>query len=128
MTQADDTELVRARLVQDGCPDCLKALLEESRGRYPLEGKVVLIPRYWLDKECPHGHPGLKFEGIADVDASSSESQRAKTGDVEIEPIDSRIDATRNIGYPVRENGPYGSHPMHDDFDDESDPDGSGTY
>jgi hypothetical protein len=37
-------------------------------------------------------------------------------------------DATKDIGYPVREHGPYGSHPMHDDFDDEPGPDGSGTY
>ena len=45
-----------------------------------------------------------------------------------MEVFDSRMDATKNIGYPVREHGPYGSHPMYDDLDDESGPDGSGTY
>ncbi len=32
------------------------------------------------------------------------------------------IDATKNIDYPVREQGRYGSHPTHDDFGDESEP------
>jgi hypothetical protein len=30
------------------------------------------------------------------------------------------LDATINIGYPVREAGKYGTHPGHDGFDDES--------
>jgi hypothetical protein len=106
----------------------LTALLEESQGRFPLEGKIVLISRHWLNNTCPHGRSGLVFEAIVNADPPSSESRRAKSGEVEFESIDTRIDATRNIGYPIRENGPYGSHPMHDDFDDESDPDGSGTY
>lgn len=122
MSPPDDAELVHASLVQDGCQECLKALLEESRGRFPLEGKVVLIPKRWLNKSCPHGRSGLIFQAIANGDQPSSASQRAKSGEVEVEPVDPRIDATRNVGYPIRENGPYGSHPMHDDFDDESDP------
>jgi hypothetical protein len=32
------------------------------------------------------------------------------------------LDATRNMGYPAREGGKYGSHPAHDRFDDESEP------
>jgi hypothetical protein len=30
------------------------------------------------------------------------------------------LDATKNIGYVVREMGKYGSHPSHDGFNDES--------
>jgi hypothetical protein len=33
-----------------------------------------------------------------------------------------RRDRTRGIGHVVRENGRYGSHPIHDGFDDESGP------
>ena len=32
------------------------------------------------------------------------------------------LDATKNRGYMVRENGRYGSHPSHDRFDGDSDP------
>ena len=33
--------------------------------------------------------------------------------------VERSLDATRNIGYPCRESGRYGSHPAHDDFGDE---------
>ena len=50
-------------------------------------------------------------------------SLRYKEG-AEIESPDwyNNLDATKNIGYPVRESGRYGSHPSHDGFDDESEP------
>jgi hypothetical protein len=32
------------------------------------------------------------------------------------------IDRTKNYGFPAREGGRYGSHPLHDGFDDESGP------
>jgi len=32
------------------------------------------------------------------------------------------LDATRDYGYPAREQGKHGSHPAHDDFSDESGP------
>lgn len=124
-------ELVRAKVVQDSCPECRDALLAEAKslGGLPLGGDVVIIPKYWLNTMCPHGRSGLRFDlAVADTGALSREAERAKSGEVELEATDSRIDATKDIGYPVREHGPYGSHPMHDDFDDESGPDGSGTY
>ena len=34
------------------------------------------------------------------------------------------LDATRDYGYPARERGNYGSHSSHDNFSDESGPDG----
>jgi len=57
-------ELVRARFVQDTCPECRSALLAEAKslGGLPLGGEVVLIPEPWLNAICPHGRPGLKFE------------------------------------------------------------------
>lgn len=84
---------------------------------------------HWLTAACPHGRPGLRFErAMADDGAPSREPERVRSGEVESEASDSGIDATKGIGYPVREHGPYGSHPAHDDFDDESGPDGPGRY
>jgi hypothetical protein len=34
-----------------------------------------------------------------------------------------RIDATKLYAHSFRENGKYGSHPLHDGMDDESGPD-----
>ena len=125
-------DLIHAKLVQDGCRECLHNLLEESKSAgYALRGEVVTIPEHWLDKVCAHGNSGLKFERVAvDTDEENDEE-----GEVELEPLepfDTRMDATKNIGYPVREwpctTQRYGSHPMHDPFDDESSPDGSGRY
>jgi hypothetical protein len=123
-------EFIHARCVENDCLECLSDFLTEvkSLGGLPLEGRVVIIPKHWLNWTCIHGRRGLKFEEVADSSLMSHDEMRAKDGDIEFEAPDSRIDATKGIGYPVREHGPYGSHPMHDDFDDESSPDGSGTY
>lgn len=125
-------ELVRAMAVEDSCPECRDDLLAEAQslGGLPLAGDVVMVPKHWLNRECPHDRPGLRFKELAVADAVelSRGAERAKSGEVELQAADSKIDATKDIGYPVREHGPYGSHPMHDDFDDESGPEGSGTY
>lgn len=124
-------ELMRARVVQDNCPECRNALLEEAKslGGLPLGGEVVIVPKHWLNATCPHGSAGLKFEADeAASDAVLEAEPEESDEDIEMQAPDSRMDATKDIGYPVREHGPYGSHPMHDDFDDESSPDGSGTY
>ena len=121
-------DLVRARLVKDNCAECRNHLLEEakSHGGLPLAGEIVIIPKHWLAKVCPHGNAGLKFK--LDDSVMAETIVRAKPEELELDSRYSTMDATKNIGYPVREHGPYGSHPMHDDFDDESGPDGSGEY
>lgn len=125
-------ELVHARVVQNSCPECLNVRLEEAKSdeKINLRGSVVIIPKDWLNAMCPHGHSGLKFEflAVADTDALSQGGEQAGSGEVELDTIDSRMDGTKDIGYPVREHWPYGSHPMCDPFDDESGPDGAGTY
>ena len=125
-------ELVRARVVQNDCPECVYALLAELKDCYPeglpLGGEIVNVPENCLYRKCQDGRLGIKFRlEVTDAD-TPREPERAKSGEVEFEAPDSRIDATKNIGYPAREHGPIGSHPMCDDFDDESGPDGSGTY
>jgi hypothetical protein len=119
---------VRAKLVYSCCPECLNALLEEcnSRGGLPLSGEVVLIPEHWLNHVCGHGHLGIKFERLRDETDAPVNPKSVKSGTVD--SFDTRMDATKDIGYPVREHGTYGTHPMHDDFNDESNSDGSGNY
>jgi hypothetical protein len=124
---------VRAKFIGNDCEDCLKMLLEESKsfGGLPLGGNIVEIPEHWLNAKCTHGCSGLKFH--LDSIESGSKSTDVERMDawklgIELSAYDPGIDATKNIGYPIREHGPYGSHPMHDDFDDESGPDGSGAY
>jgi hypothetical protein len=108
-------ELINARFVENDCSECLKTLLAESKslGGLPLAGEIVIIPKNWLSRICPHGCAGLKFEpqvfDSSTVGIENPDVDRPKR-------FDSRMDATKNIGYPAREHGPYGSHPMHDDF------------
>jgi hypothetical protein len=88
-----------------------------------------MVPTDWLTRPCPHGRAGLKFveESAAPSDEPQlDESEPAMLGETDFEYTS--MDATKNIGYPVREHGPYGSHPVRDDFDDESDADGPGKY
>jgi len=125
-----NSETVNARFLENDCEDCLHDLLAESKrfDGLPLAGKVVLIPRNWLARPCPHGRLGLKFVEQRDQSSSEPESSSARTQSGEPDFEYNSMDATKNIGYPVREHGPYGSHPVRDDFDDESDADGPGIY
>lgn len=52
-----------------------------------------------------------------------AQSVRRK-GEIEVEQPSWRnnLDATKDCGYPAREEGRYGSYPSHDGFDDESKP------
>src|SRR5580658_65360 len=56
--------------------------------------------------KCP-GRSGVRFE-LAAADTSPL-SEGAESSGIEFEAADSRMDATKHIGYPVREHGPYGS-------------------
>lgn len=130
-------KLVRARFIQNDCGECLKALIAESRslGGLPLGGKIVIVPDHWINAACPHGSSGLKLKLAEDepaelVGAEGEESLEllGSEGEQSVERYDPKMDATKNIGYPVRENGPYGSYPTHDAFNDESCADGPGIY
>lgn len=117
------TRLVRARVVDDGCAECRNELLKESQalGGLPLAGEIVIVPEHWLRVSCPHGRRGLKLKAL------HWNGQAGRISDAAVEAKDfecyDRLDATKNIGYPVREHGRYGSHPIHDGFGDESWPD-----
>jgi hypothetical protein len=69
---------------------------------------------------------GSQARAVLEVEVQApmpKESQRWKNKQ-EIENPEWRhnLDATKDIGYPAREEGRYGSHPAHDGFDDESKP------
>jgi len=84
-------------------------------------GNVILVPETWANHRCTHGQDGLvlKFEtDTANIEIESMELSNDESDD----PWWDTLDATKNIGYPAREQGRYGSHPSHDGFDDESKP------
>jgi hypothetical protein len=65
--------------------------------------------------------PGLPQSTIADRQRKGVRMQSAE-GSARTQTID-YMDANRGMGFFARENGRYGSHPLHDRFDDESGPD-----
>ena len=64
-----------------------------------------------------------KKAGQGDLPSETEQRSMRWKGEEEIEAPAwrSSLDATKGIGFPVREAGRYGSHPSHDGFDDESD-------
>lgn len=126
-------DLIPAKIVQVGCQECLGDLVKEAKSaRYNLEGKVVLIPERWLEMPCPHGNVGLKFERVPVASDEDVYEEVASEPLEACEVFDTRMDATKNLGFPAREfpstTQRYGSTPMYDPFGDESGPDGNGTY
>jgi hypothetical protein len=119
-------------VVLDNCKECRNELLwdcQESGLPAPIS-EIFLVPERWVSHECHHseGEFALKIEdpelGRTEIEPEKdAESMRWKEEE-EIEAPDwcNNLDATKDIGYPVRETGRYGSHPSHDGFDDESEP------
>jgi hypothetical protein len=60
---------------------------------------------------------GRSFEASQDLIRYKPED-----GEAESPSWKNNLDATKNCGYPAREEGRYGSYPSHDGFDDESEP------
>ena len=85
----------------------------------PME-EVIAAPEEWLLRRCLHRPDGLRLQLAAeDPDQKEMEAEQSVWG---ASVWRDTIDAAKNIGYPVRESGKYGSHPSHDGFNDESDP------
>ena len=119
---------IRAKVKQSNCSKCRDALLSDCR-RFQLPvptDQCIWVPERWVSHKCPHAKDGLvlEFEETATREFEFiPESARWKSED-EIAAPDwwNNSDATKDIGYPARESGKYGSHPSHDGFDDESEP------
>ena len=65
-----------------------------------------------------------KMVGSNGAHAQVSRTTASSREDNEVfqQRLERRMDATRDMGYPAREQGRYGSHPAHDAFHDESQP------
>ncbi len=120
-----------ACVVSGECVECRDELVKDCReSGLPLPtGKVIAIPESWAGYRCPHR--GEKFrldflplqsESADKILAASISWEDEDLDDVEAPDGWMNLDATKNIGYPAREQGRYGSHPSHDGFDDESEP------
>ena len=120
---------IYVRVISVACTQCLEALLTDLQSKglpRPIGqiGEIIYIPEEWLLHEYPHTEGGIVLRVCRDhVD----EDDTAEDDDNDDVPIDNpfspqNLDATKGIGYPVREEGRYGSHPAHDAFGDESEP------
>lgn len=71
------------------------------------------------------GNGGVRFEVIEGGHAYccfGEDYYDFSGGDSERPDGWANLDATKGIGYVIREDGKYGSHPSHDRFDDDSEP------
>jgi hypothetical protein len=70
----------------------------------------------------PQLTPSKTFEQKASRSIADAKKPDPRTGFAQANALDP-IDATRLYAHSFRENGKYGSHPLHDGMDDESGPD-----
>jgi hypothetical protein len=120
----ETVDTIYARVVLNNCSACRDLLLEDCRENdLPLPaGEIILLPERWIKYECPH-EQRFKIQVVSsESDEGPVEGDEAEAWCVEAPDGWMNIDATKNIGYPAREQGRYGSHATHDDFDDESEP------
>ena len=102
---------IPVRVVDCGCDECRYDFVRDCReaGLGLVDPNLPLrIPPDWLNRQCPHGKNGFKFEVIRESGVGPDGRPN--------------LDATRTFGYAAREEGRYGSHPSHDRFDGDSDP------
>ncbi len=120
------------RVIDWDCDDCIGALRRVSQ-QSNRDNKIADVPEDWLGRECPHGRSGVQLEVLKSYLPSVDEwKQRehpegaspgpAEVGDLEAPDGGLNRDGSKDIGYPAREAGKYGSYPSHDRFDDDSDP------
>jgi hypothetical protein len=118
---------LRARVIVDTCGDCRAALLLDCQ-RFelpPPSDEIFLVPETWAEHRCNHLENGFVLEFPSESDSTEDISEalaEEESPEAVNSPWRDTLDATKNIGYPARESGRYGSHPAHDGFDDESEP------
>ena len=119
--------MIYARVIVDDCVTCREKLLLACRNAgLPLPvSPVFAAPEEWIDHECEHKLHGFVIEKV-EINATEDEDYEAPE-DEEVEQVEGpdgwlNLDATKNWGYPAREQGRYGSYPTHDNFGDESEP------
>ena len=115
------------------CSECRDDLLVDCDAwglPLPTE-RVILAPPHWRNRRCPHLENGLDLSYLGpgprprNSEVGDEEaSERWKETEEEIEEPTwwNNLDASKDIGYPCREEGRYGSYPSYDGFGDESNP------
>ncbi len=121
-----------ARVVAFGCIQCRDLLLDDCRKfNLPLPiGEFIVVPEEWAYFRCPHMKHGFMLAfGCTQTGSAEGRDEVAvalarREDGVEVAPPEwwNNLDASKNIGYPVREEGRYGSYPSIDAYGDESDP------
>src|SRR5262249_38627583 len=115
------------------CPFCNSRVREDRlqkhmrtrcplRPQAPTKGEVVVKP---LPRKSLAAKPVRPAAQSARLQVSPADMQSGRyRGTLEVERPAwwDNLDATKNYGYPVREDGRYGSYPSHHGFDDESKP------
>jgi hypothetical protein len=139
-------EAVRRRIIEDSPSDDIKA---SPRPSWSLSNTSTTLPPDWA--ECPKGcgwmnntreverhakncagvrvSPPQKMSAALITNPTAQEVNLESAKDstrqntIFAAPHDKNLDATKDLGYPAREQqGKYGSYPGCDDFSDESEP------
>lgn len=121
-----DPLLRRVRIVRLECSECGAALRAACAAvGHPHLGEYAVLPQSWIGARCPHQDGGLVLEAVFEPDEGDEVAfeDAADSADM-VEGPDGwfNMDATKNIGYPAREFGRYGSHSAHDRYDGDSEP------
>jgi hypothetical protein len=99
-----------------------------------LQRHLGRCPKYLMKHSNPSARKSVQHTKANQVPALSVSAQKAHDSVAEPRKLDKRtryaqvsgrdpIDATKLYAHSFRENGKYGSHPLHDGMDDESGPD-----
>jgi hypothetical protein len=119
-------------VVTVGCPSCeFKgnpydfarhfSLLHGSKKQVPMKMRIYASSKIVRQRERPRQQ--VKNSQLPRSTEDASQKSVRQIGNVQVEkPWGDKLDATKNCGYPAREEGRYGSYPSHDGFDDESKP------
>jgi len=107
-----------ARHQAEKCPRRPNKVTQPTQSRSRFGGKCVVIPPSVRSVRNSGAQPKRK-KGTGQSSISREASIEAMPQQQTID----RMDATRGMGFFARENGRFGSHPIHDGFDDESGPD-----
>lgn len=105
------------------CPYCKASLKAKNFERHVRKAHKRYDTKGWRpDTEHPRTGKAAPQSNGSNGRRVVPRQQSMREAFAEVNSIDVR-DKTRGYGFPCRENGRYGSHPMHDGFDDDSGPD-----
>jgi hypothetical protein len=120
-------ELIKAGIIKPASDQDSTNVASPRRGQEcPLCGTFVGCKKYARHKracsKARQDRSSTSGRAMASTMGSASPlPHRAVPSEAYVKDFDDR-DANRHVGFVIRENGKYGSHPLHDRFDDDSTP------